>query len=383
MSSVCTELHLVLTLLCSPSLSRKESLRLLRKMCHYISADCLSELCNEAPLSDQQQPHPPFSVQISELLAVVLENEEDIDGQLVALHILQDLMNKYSPAFDEQFVRLGLPNKIALLAGAAEDDEEEEEGQKDTDKKDTPTASSTSEGAGGSEEKPSQEVPPAAKTLDMELEDATEIAAHSPYQWRDWSMVRSRDCIYLWNDYCAIELSNVSNGWFRFLVDNKLATMYSSGSTEGGPGSFGTYVRHCMSVHTHSLICTCTNKHPPSTSKYPYNRTAHTHLLAYTHTTNMNPHPSKYFHTVTQSHRRIHSLTHTENRVEFLEKLQRGCSQIGAGVSVCPILSLPSPLRLVVGNWSLMSQREGEVVIHNVEGNKVGLSLSVCVLAVG
>lgn len=33
----------------------------------------------------------------------------------------------------------------------------------------------------------------------------------------------------------AIELSLVSNGWFRFLMDNKLATMYSSGSIEMGP----------------------------------------------------------------------------------------------------------------------------------------------------
>ncbi len=51
--------------------------------------------------------------------------------------------------------------------------------------------------------------------------------------------MRSKDCVYLWNEYTAIELSKVSNGWFRFLVDGKLSTMYSSGSTEGGPDSFG------------------------------------------------------------------------------------------------------------------------------------------------
>lgn len=71
------------------------------------------------------------------------------------------------------------------------------------------------------------------------LEDASEALVGVPYQWRDWCVVRSRDCLYLWNDYCVIELSNVSNGWFRFLVDNRLATMYSSGSTEGGPDSYG------------------------------------------------------------------------------------------------------------------------------------------------
>jgi len=62
----------------------------------------------------------------------------------------------------------------------------------------------------------------------MELEDASDIVVFTPYQWRDWSIVCSRDCLYLWNEFCAIELSNVSNGWFRYLVDNKLATMYSS-----------------------------------------------------------------------------------------------------------------------------------------------------------
>ena len=81
----------------------------------------------------------------------------------------------------------------------------------------------------------------------MELEDATELAVFSPYQWREWSIVRSQDCLYLWNEFSSLELSNVSNGWFRFLIDNKLATMYSSGSTEGGPDSFGEgYSRlHC------------------------------------------------------------------------------------------------------------------------------------------
>lgn len=51
--------------------------------------------------------------------------------------------------------------------------------------------------------------------------------------------MRSRDCLYLWNESCALELSNGSNGWFRFILDGKLATMYSSGSPEGGSDSSG------------------------------------------------------------------------------------------------------------------------------------------------
>ena len=43
--------------------------------------------------------------------------------------------------------------------------------------------------------------------------------------------------MYIWSDAVALELSNGSNGWFRFILDGKLATMYSSGSPEGGSDS--------------------------------------------------------------------------------------------------------------------------------------------------
>ena len=71
------------------------------------------------------------------------------------------------------------------------------------------------------------------------IEDATEVSQGKPYHWRDWCLVRGRDCLYLWSDSAALELSNGSNGWFRFILDGKLATMYSSGSPEGGSDSSG------------------------------------------------------------------------------------------------------------------------------------------------
>lgn len=71
------------------------------------------------------------------------------------------------------------------------------------------------------------------------IEDAKEILPGKPYHWKDWSIVRGRDCLYLWSDAAALELSNGSNGWFRFILDSKLATMYSSGSPEGGSDSSG------------------------------------------------------------------------------------------------------------------------------------------------
>lgn len=54
-------------------------------------------------------------------------------------------------------------------------------------------------------------------------------------------MCRGRDCLYIWSDAAALELSNGSNGWFRFILDGKLATMYSSGSPEGGADTSGRY----------------------------------------------------------------------------------------------------------------------------------------------
>ena len=249
-------------------------------MCRYVTGEILQELCDESSTvldtstssSSGQTQHPPFQAQISELLVVVLESEDDSEGQLSGLTILQDLLSKYGIAFDEQFVRLGLPNKIAILAGPAEEEvkkEEEEEGQGEKDvaeggeevkgpdreekekEKEKSDAEDLPDGVVESsvDPQPSEDVEKKDKIEEegggeekgtqAEMEDATELAIHTPYRWRDWSAVRSRDCLYLWNGFCSIELSTISNGWFRFLIDNKLATMYSSGSTEGGAGSFG------------------------------------------------------------------------------------------------------------------------------------------------
>lgn len=72
-----------------------------------------------------------------------------------------------------------------------------------------------------------------------QIEDAKEILQGKAYHWREWSICRGRDCLYVWSDSAALELSNGSNGWFRFILDGKLATMYSSGSPENGSDSSG------------------------------------------------------------------------------------------------------------------------------------------------
>ncbi|XP_041131229.1 E3 ubiquitin-protein ligase HECTD1 isoform X5 [Polyodon spathula] len=237
---------------------RKASLALIRKMIHYCSEALLKEVCD----SDAGHNLPTVLVEIT---ATVLDQEDDDDGHLLALQIIRDLVDKGGDVFLDQLARLGVINKVSTLAGPTSDDENEEES------------------------KPEKE--------DEPQEDAKEIQQGKPYHWRDWSIIRGRDCLYIWSDAAALELSNGSNGWFRFILDGKLATMYSSGSPEGGSDS-------------------------------------------------------------------------SESRSEFLEKLQRARSQVKPATASQPVLSAPGPIKLTVGNWSLTCLKEGEIAIHNSDGQQ-------------
>ncbi|KAK7103616.1 E3 ubiquitin-protein ligase HECTD1-like isoform X2 [Littorina saxatilis] len=243
---------------------RKASLSLIRKMVHYMDAALLLEMCGPEFSS------PNFASSLTDVLSIVLDAEEDDDGHLLVLSIMQDLMEKGRHVFLEHFARLGLFARVANLAGPPIVEED---------------------GAKAKEDKDEEE---------STIEDATEISQGKPYHWKDWCLVRGRDCLYLWSDSAALELSNGSNGWFRFILDGKLATMYSSGSPEGGSDS-------------------------------------------------------------------------SENRGEFLEKLQRARSQIKSGMPSQPILSNPTSSRQVVGNWTLSCKRAGELQIHNSDGQQATL----------
>ncbi|XP_017295892.1 E3 ubiquitin-protein ligase HECTD1 isoform X3 [Kryptolebias marmoratus] len=237
---------------------RKASLALIRKMVHYSSEVLLREVC------DGETGHNLPTVLV-EITATVLDQEDDDDGHLLALQIIRDLVDKGGDVFLDQLARLGVINKVSTLAGPASDDENEDEAKPE-------------------------------KEEDVQ-EDAKEIQQGKPYHWKDWSIIRGRDCLYIWSDAAALELSNGSNGWFRFILDGKLATMYSSGSPEGGSDS-------------------------------------------------------------------------SESRSEFLEKLQRARSQVKPVTASQPILSIVGPTKLTVGNWSLTCLKEGEIAIHNSDGQQ-------------
>ena len=112
------------------------------------------------------------------------------------------------------------------------------------------------------------------------------------------SIARGRDCLYIWSDAAALELSNGSNGWFRFILDGKLATMYSSGSPEGGSDS-------------------------------------------------------------------------SENRGEFLEKLQRARGAVRPATNTNPLFTKTTEdLVITVGNWNLSCKKDGELSIVNSDGQQ-------------
>jgi E3 ubiquitin-protein ligase HECTD1 len=192
---------------------RKASLGLIKKMIHYILPSLLEELCNT-------ESSPNFGTQLVEVIATVLDNEDDEDGHLIVLAIIQDLMAKCQEIFLDHFARLGIFTKVQALAGPQETQENDENEQNSEDVTDQSVA-----------------------------EDAKEVLPGKAYHWRDWSVCRGRDCLYIWSDAAALELSNGSNGWFRFILDGKLATMYSSGSPEGGADTSGkTAARFASSV---------------------------------------------------------------------------------------------------------------------------------------
>lgn len=64
----------------------------------------------------------------------------------------------------------------------------------------------------------------------------------------------------------------------------------------------------------------------------------------------------------------------TENRSEFLDKLQRARGQVKPGTPSQPVLSAVAPSRIMVGNWALTCKKEGELHLHNSDGQQVCLN---------
>ena len=238
-------------------------------MLHYLDQEMMEKISQRDVAGD-----------IVEVLAVTLDAEDDEEGHLASLNIISDLMNKSrsDSKWLEYFAKLGVYSKVQVLCDNSELDsmmDIEQVGD---------NGIIQDEGAASDH-------------------SITEIVAGRAYHWKEWSLARGRDCLYLWSDAAALELSNGSNGWFRFILDNKLSTMYSSGSPEGGSDN-------------------------------------------------------------------------SENRGEFLEKLQRARSSVKPSHgSVELFRSGASEATIVVGNWILSCSKPSELHIVNSDGQSQSTTL--------
>ena len=96
---------------------KKSSLGLIKKIVLYLSPALLSQVCQE---------EAGMVGDIVEVLASVLDSEEDDEGHLASLLVIKDLMIKDKDSgglFLEQFAKLGLYPKVHALSEGASDDE--------------------------------------------------------------------------------------------------------------------------------------------------------------------------------------------------------------------------------------------------------------------
>jgi hypothetical protein len=64
-------------------------------------------------------------------------------------------------------------------------------------------------------------------------EESDVIEADKIYEWNsDLFLLYTKDFIYAWNSFFVMEMSHNSNGWFRFLINSNLYSMYSNGQPE-------------------------------------------------------------------------------------------------------------------------------------------------------
>lgn len=130
-----------------------------------------------------------ISTMLIELISKILQEEANLESVYTGLSISSDLFRKCSPLILEEFTRLGVANQISQLAAQTQQ----------------PTTN----------------------------ESESIIQVDRMYVWEnEWCLLCVKDFVYAWNPYCAVELSHTSNGWFRFLVNNKLYSMYSNGKPE-------------------------------------------------------------------------------------------------------------------------------------------------------
>ncbi|KAI6238131.1 HECT-type E3 ubiquitin transferase [Aphelenchoides fujianensis] len=102
-------------------------------------------------------------------------------------------------------------------------------------------ASTTSKESSAERAAASTTAPSAAEGLpNAQQADVWTLQSGHVLKWRDWRLMRAEDSLFIWCDAVALELNDASNGWFRFYLDGRLHTIYSSGPAESGPDNAET-----------------------------------------------------------------------------------------------------------------------------------------------
>ena len=191
----------------------KACLNLLRKLIGYAPKDHLSDIVRlqhaDRSVGKEDPEAPTICTLLVELVAKILQENQNYESIFVGLSVSSDLFRKCAPSVIEEFTRLGVGQLISKLAV------------------DSAPKSSTDE---ASDEENNKKSPP---EKEEEEEEVSEIVANEAYTWNnEWCLVCCKDFVYIWSGFVALELSHNSNGWFRFLLDDKLFSMYSNGKPE-------------------------------------------------------------------------------------------------------------------------------------------------------
>jgi len=199
----------------------KACLNLLLKLIHYASKQQLINIISKQVEDNNNKKASNLSLALVELISKVLEDKHNFEGTLVALKIAFNLLNKCSPFILEEFIRLGVSNRITDIANEAVKFNENNllllNNNDNNSKLLTPSLSSNHNVV--------ENILSNGKKLDFEIGKA--------YIWNmKWCLTFTKDFLYVWNRNCAIEFSHNSNGWFRYLLDSNLYSMYSNGQPE-------------------------------------------------------------------------------------------------------------------------------------------------------
>lgn len=165
---------------------KKSGLSLIRKIVVYMNREQLVDL-NKTSTCVQQ---------IVEVISnCCLDAEEDEECCMFALQMVQDLLDKEFNLFLDHFARLGVFNKVQSIAGISElNNNGAAATAKDSEINKSIYSNKTADGD--------------ELTGSQFGEDCKEMLVGRPYHWRDWNIVRSKDCLYLWSDSVILELSN-------------------------------------------------------------------------------------------------------------------------------------------------------------------------------